>query len=197
MRWFIYLLLLFPCMVLCYLTNWIVVLFADENGELPGFLRLWQTWDDSIDSEDCVVYYVPKRIKYDFYKHYRVEYETMQIYNRTRKRSINICPLTMKERVKRYCCRVFWLYRNCAYGFAFYWFGCTVSDKDIQIIKDEYRDGGYVRLYKAGKYWKYYNSSRIFGKWYWKIYIGWKIAGDIKGTHRAMIANRIWVYHNR
>lgn len=30
----------------CYLTNWFVTFFADEQGNLPGFFYLWQTWDE-------------------------------------------------------------------------------------------------------------------------------------------------------
>ena len=33
-------------MVIAYLTNPIVVLFADEYGNLPKCLRFWQTYDN-------------------------------------------------------------------------------------------------------------------------------------------------------
>lgn len=39
MRWFLYAPLQLLIMIICYITNPIVVLFADENGELHGFLR--------------------------------------------------------------------------------------------------------------------------------------------------------------
>lgn len=39
MRWFLYAPLQLICMMICYITNPIVVLFANENGELHGFLR--------------------------------------------------------------------------------------------------------------------------------------------------------------
>lgn len=51
MRWFLYAPLQLLIMIICYITNPIVVLFSDENGELHGFLRKWQTFDDSCDSE--------------------------------------------------------------------------------------------------------------------------------------------------
>lgn len=60
MRWFIYAPLQLLIMIICYITNPIVVLFADKDGELHGFLRKWQTFDDSCDSEDCVTKYVPE-----------------------------------------------------------------------------------------------------------------------------------------
>lgn len=53
-RYIIYLLLQLLCMVVCYLTNWLVLLFADEQGELPGLLRMWQTWDDTLDNKTDV-----------------------------------------------------------------------------------------------------------------------------------------------
>ena len=47
-------------MLFCYITNPIVVLFADETGELHSFLRYWQTWDDSLDPAFFVKRKVPK-----------------------------------------------------------------------------------------------------------------------------------------
>ena len=60
-------------MILCYLTNWIVVLFADEDGELKGLWHLWQTWDDSVDNKYFVLNQIPKIFRYDFDKNIRVE----------------------------------------------------------------------------------------------------------------------------
>lgn len=37
--------------VIAYLTNWLVVLFADEYGQLPKALKLWQTYDNPLDVE--------------------------------------------------------------------------------------------------------------------------------------------------
>lgn len=192
MKWFIYAPLQLVCMIVCYLTNWIVVLFADQNGELPGLLWLWQTWDDSLDSEDCVTKYVPSIIRYDFYKYYRVERHLLPEYNRWHKYSINIAPLPLIDRIKRYCCRVFWLYRNCAYGFAFEWFGCNVPPDSVKVYAD----------YKAGEHELYYASSRNHWMLYctlpinryfrWRIYLGWKLSPYITSYHRAMIAFRVW-----
>lgn len=85
MRWFIYAPLQLLIMIICYITNPIVVLFADKDGELHGFLRKWQTFDDSCDSEDCVTKYVPKWIRYDFYKYYRSEKQYDPNYGRVMK----------------------------------------------------------------------------------------------------------------
>ena len=69
MKWLIYAALQTICMVVCYLTNWIVVLFANEEGELPGSLRLWQTWDDTLDNETDIKR-MPKFLQYNWNDHY-------------------------------------------------------------------------------------------------------------------------------
>ena len=192
MKWFLYAFLQFICMIVCYLTNWIVVLFTDENGELPGALRLWQTWDDSLDSEDCVTKYVPTMIRYDFYKYYRAESVVLAGYGRRKKRSINIAPLPLIDRIKRYFCRVFWLYRNCAYGFAFEWFGADVPADSVKVYAD-YKEGENELYYATSQNkWMLYCTLPINSNYRWKIYVGWKLSPGIKEDHRAMIAFRIW-----
>ena len=194
MRWFLYAPLQLLIMIICYITNPIVVLFADENGELPGLFCLWQTWDDSCDSEDCVTKYVPDWMRYDFYKYYRTEKRYDPDYGRIIKRSINIAPLPLIDRFKRYCCRVFWLSRNCAYGFALTLFGATINPDDIVVI-DDYKAGEFERnilVTRDLKHWKVYNSMRILNTNYrWRIYLGWKIH-DVKNVHYAMLAFRVW-----
>lgn len=41
-------------MILCYCTNWVVCLFAKENGELPRLFKYWQAWDDSLDNNTSI-----------------------------------------------------------------------------------------------------------------------------------------------
>ena len=55
------------------LTNWLVVLFADEQGELPGLLRMWQTWDDTLDNRTDVGR-MPACLRYDWDDHYIQEH---------------------------------------------------------------------------------------------------------------------------
>ena len=195
MRWFLYGPLQLIIMIICYITNPIVVLFADKDGELHGFLRKWQTFDDSCDSEDCVTKYVPKWIRYDFYKYYRAEKQYDPNYGRVMKKSINIAQLSLIDKLKRYCCRLFWLSRNCAYGFAIDWFGATINPDNVVVI-DDYRAGEFERnilVTRDLNCWKIYNSMRILNtKYRWKIYLGWKIH-NVKSIHRAMLAFRIWV----
>lgn len=181
-------------MIICYITNPIVVLFADKDGELHGFLRKWQTFDDSCDSEDCVTKYVPKWIRYDFYKYYRAEKQYDPNYGRVMKKSINIAQLSLIDKLKRYCCRLFWLSRNCAYGFALDWFGATINPDDVIVI-DSYKKGEFERnilVTRDLKYWKVYNTMRILNTNYrWRIYLGWKIH-NVQSVHYTMLAFRIW-----
>lgn len=192
MKWFAYAPLQLLCMVVCYLTNWIIVLFADKNGELHGPLRLWQTWDDSLDSEDCVTKYVPSIIRYDFYKYYRVERHLLPKCNRWRKYSINIAPLPLIDRIKRYCCRVFWLHRNCGYGFAFELFGCDVPAGSVKVYAD-YKTGKHELCYASSRnHWMLYCTLPISSRYRWRIYLGWKLSPGITSHHRAMIVFRVW-----
>jgi hypothetical protein len=46
MSWLLYVCLDLIFTVLCYLTNWFVVIFADEKGQLPKVFKLWQTYDN-------------------------------------------------------------------------------------------------------------------------------------------------------
>ena len=179
MRWFLYAPLQLLIMIICYITNPIVVLFADKNGELHGFLRKWQTFDDSCDSEDCVTKYVPDWMRYDFYKYYWAEKRYDPNYGRVMKRSINIVSLPLIDKLKRYCCRLFWLSRNCAYGFALDWFGATINPDDVVVI-DDYNVGEFERNIFVTRDLKY-----------WKIYLGWKIH-NVQSIHRAMLALRMW-----
>lgn len=194
MRWFIYAPLQLLIMIICYITNPIVVLFADKDGELHGFLRKWQPFDDSCDSEDCVTKYVPKWIRYDFYKYYRAEKQYDPNYGRVMKKSINIAQLSLIDKLKRYCCRLFWLSRNCAYGFALDWFGATINPDDVIVI-DSYKKGEFERnilVTRDLKYWKVYNTMRILNTNYrWRIYLGWKIH-NVQSVHYTMLAFRIW-----
>lgn len=69
-KYFIFSFLQLICMLICYLTNPIVVLFANKEGELPKVLRLWQTWDSSLDNRQYVLYDCPKFLRYDFDDYY-------------------------------------------------------------------------------------------------------------------------------
>ena len=176
--------------IVCYLTNPFVVLFADNCGELHGFLKLWQTWDDCLDVEFFVKEKVPKAFRYDFDKHYisiRDQPPDLIKYGRTKGAVICINNnWTIKERLQRYCCRVLWLTRNCAYGFAFYVFGRFTRATDIVKIKNGvcYDSSKSVVL----RPWKVHVMPTI-GNVLIDIFLGWKI--NEAEDSMSMIAGRI------
>lgn len=178
---------------LLYHKSYCSIVCRQKRGT-AWILRKWQTFDDSCDSEDCVTKYVPDWMRYDFYKYYWAEKRYDPNYGRVMKRSINIASLPLIDKLKRYCCRVFWLSRNCAYGFAIDWFGVTINPDNVVVIND-YRAGESERnvfVTRDLKYWKIYNSMRILNTNYrWKIYLGWKIY-NVQSIHRAMLALRMW-----
>lgn len=199
-RWLIYLPLSLLFTVICYLTNWFVLLFCDRDGELHGFLHLWQVWDDSCNPEfsiECA----PKFLRYDWAKHY-VEYKDTTQYLRSvnRERWFATCindDWTLWERFQRYACRVLWLMRNNAYGFAFYLLGSTVTP--MLVIKTSENTISVDEVY--GDAWMYKNESPIFSAFGWTVHwnnlLGWKIDESAKYDTRAMIANRIAFYFER
>lgn len=183
MRWFIYAPLQLLCALLCYMTNWAVVLFADEQGELPGLLRLWQTWDDTLDNKQDIAR-MPTFLQYDWDKHY-LQF-TVDEHGQTRYMEKLVKSFTMRDKLKRYLCRCHWLYRNCGYGFAFYWFGVDVKPPVRATI---YPDWYYLSTDNA---WAYKSHEKAFCGLRWKIYVGWKIQRQLNRPHRAMIATRVW-----
>ena len=196
--WFIYFLLSIVFMVLCYLTNPFVVPFADINGELPSFLKYWQTWDNSVFCSDSV-FHAPKFLQYDWAKHYK-EYKDSDSYlrsvNRVRWYCVCIDPnFTLWERIQRYCCGTLWLTRNCSYGFCFYLLGLNISP-NLEIRQSEHTL--FVREIFAPGLWgafMYKNTAKIFSAFgyevHWNNLIGWKIDTDAQFDTRAMIANRV------
>lgn len=201
MKYFIYAPLQILCMVFCYLTNWLVVLFGTEEGQLPGFLNLWNTWDDTLDNRTDVGR-MPKFLRYDWDEHYQSY--TEQLYGRKAYRERLIKPFTPAEKVKRYFCRCHWLYRNCGYGFAYYLFGqeCIPpfrvkegegwyfihGNKVYPIFKD-----GCVINFHYKNPWAFKSQKPISKNYRWEVYLGWKIQRRLNAPHWAMIATRVWI----
>lgn len=170
------------CMLLCYLTNWLVVLFADSHGELPRIFKLWQTWDSSLDNRTYITEDCPAFLRYDFDRYYTV-YTKPIGYGRSKKCVTIKEPFPLKLRFKRYLARTFWLYRNCGYGFAFYLFGVDTDPKTIR------RKGKHFAI--ASNAFRYKKDDVINQHWKWCIYLGWKF--DFYDPCRAMIATRFTI----
>ncbi len=202
--WFIYFILSLVCMIICYITNPLVVPFADINGELPKWLKYWQTWDNSVFCKDSVEH-APKFLQYDWPKHYK-EYKGTDDYLKSvnRERWYVSCldpDFSLWERIQRYLCGVLWLTRNCSYGFSFYLLGLTISPT-LEI--KESANTIYVReVYGGGLTgaWMYKNTAPIFTLWGWTVHwnnlLGWKIDTSAQYDTRSMIANRIAFFFER
>lgn len=81
-RYLLYVVLQIICMILCYLTNWLVVLFSNEEGELSSIFHLWQTWDDTLDNPSFINNSLPKFLNYGWHSHY-VQYSIIDKYMST------------------------------------------------------------------------------------------------------------------
>ena len=199
MLWFILFPLNFIVSIICYITNPIVVLFADEVGELHGFLNYWQTWDDSCDNRDFVLEWGPSFIRYDFDSKYTVHKDTTPKLREVGRERWFVslkegATFTTKERIQRYLARVLWLTRNCSYGFSFWLFGRKCEgNKFVYPIKEENKIFGYdPNKNILTTTWIYKNDKLLFsvGRYdiYNKHFLGWKIPDELG---QAMIAGRI------
>ena len=189
-------------MFLCYLTNPIAVLFCDEDGELHGVWRNWQTHDNSCNPSDVTEHkQLPSFLLYDWPKHYKETYGTTPELEKVgRKRWFTKCidpNFTLKERIQRYICRVYWLTRNCSYGWSFWvlgitpgtWWAVEENDGETVFVHEDF-DGWWL-----DGAWKYKSTApicKIFG-WTlrWNTFLGWKVDENAEVDTRAMIANRI------
>jgi len=181
--------------IMCWITTPIVVLFCRSDGDLPGLLRYWQTWDDSCDASQEVLEEAPEFLRYDWHQKYFSYTEEIPGTGRTRVYTVPYPSATwsLKERIQRYCCRCLWLWRNPAYGFAFYLLGRTVDCDSITwpVLEDDHRLG-YDQTDKGlDTAWTCKDDRRL-SSWIRKSwYLGWKIPPDGHGTMRCMIAARL------
>ena len=204
MIWFIYFPLILILMIICWLTNWIVVLFADDNGEINNkFLHLWQTWDDSLDSEFFMTEIVPRKYPFLDY-HWKDKYISYQDTNTLKKcgqiiqRTCMKHSLTLKEKIQRYCCRVLWLMRNPAYGWSFYILGINSTKDKYHFAKNiDTKDEEFIFVYDKSKNilvrpWTLRLYKQIYKNFYITAYLGWKLPWWNEHNHlRSMIAYRI------
>ena len=206
--------------LIAYLTNPIIILFANEVGELPNWARWWANWDDGLDV-DWMVYehHVPKFAEYDFNKHYKYHsaYETKQ----TKGVYCGYVDLldpnfTLKERFQRYVCRLVWIYRNCAYGWSYYVTGRVIDGSKVTELRKPSSGVDNNKYFGVYKYWLIHEPFCYFlevpwnpkdiswlkwmsidHKWVIKIFLGWKFQ-FIKPneTKRAMLVIFAWPFRH-
>ena len=89
--------------IVAYITDPIVLLFADEVGNLPAVFKWWENWDDHLDIDWMIdEHHVPKFAEYDFHRHYKYynEYEAEKTIGEHRGYVDLLDPnLTLKERL--------------------------------------------------------------------------------------------------
>lgn len=189
MMYFFYVLLEIIFTIICYLTNPIVVLLADEYGNLPYCLRYWQTWDNTLDVEWMITENkVPKIFQYDYGKHYKYIYEDHD--NNIPGHVIMLNPnFTLIERFKRYFCRLAWLYRNTGYGFSYEVTGVEINGADIVKYKDIKISPYRYQIYYTDDAFMIRYENPWCEKFKWRIFLGWKMQ-DVKSTEtrRCMLA---------
>ena len=190
MIWFLYVPVAILTYIFCLITNPIVILFCDENGELDGFLRLWKTWDDSCDSMFFMDNVCPKFLDYDYHTYYehsiRINEDNREVHVSTFKG----LPFSITKRIQRYFCRLWWLTRNCAYGFAYEWLSKDLVGTDGHYL---YQDE-YSRVYwePKTKTWMVCSDQPIIkGYFRWEVFLGWKVNVDCDKMAKYMLAMRL------
>lgn len=201
--------------IICYLTNPIVVLFANEVGELPAIFKWWANWDDGMDV-DWMIYehHVPKWAEYDFNRHYKY-YSEWEAWEQGKSKGYVMLldgNFTLKERFQRYVCRLVWLYRNCAYGFSYYVTGRDVDGS--QLIDKSRLVLGQKLTIKYYKNWKTTGPFVVYGMIRWnpkdvswlkwtkidhrfifKVFLGWKCHSVKSGEQsRCMLVLFAWPF---
>lgn len=201
--------------IIAYVTNPIVVLFADEKGVLPERLKWWGQHDNNLDI-DWVIdeELVPAFARYDFHKHYVYHMEDKTDPEHIIPGYVDIIDpdFTLKERVQRYICRLYWIYRNCNYGFSYFFNGADYNGKDnIALIDIDDEEGevwlSYIKtdddnfeqfmdLLWNGRFCFFYNRAYC-NRFRLRIYLGWKMKHNtLPKNYHSQIALFIWPFRN-
>ncbi len=192
LKWIVFAVIDVAFNAVCYVTNPIILLFADDMGNLPSIFVWWANWDDHLDV-DWMVYehHVPRFAEYDFNRHYRYhdEWEAEKLIGKHRGFVEMLdSNFTLKERFQRYVCRLAWMYRNCAYGFSYYVTGVDVCGADIKELATYAKDG-YMFKTAPNAWVLRYNGKSFIKNHHWKVFLGWKMQ-SVKSTEtsRCMLA---------
>lgn len=200
MKWCFQAILEVIATIIAYLTNWLVVFFADECGQLPKCLKWWQTYDNPLDVEWMVTEgKVPKFARYDFKRHYEYHYEDKgDNYMKPGYVILRDPNFTLWERFQRYVCRLYWIYRNSNYGFSYYVNGRVVDAEKQDILEDVNTEN--TRIFKSivndgdwwSRTWCYYYEAPYCKYFKIRVYLGWKL----KSVHRGTVRHQIALFFN-
>lgn len=148
-------------MVIAYLTNPIVVLFADEYGNLPKCLRFWQTYDNCLDVS-WMIY--PMRRKTPCFSCGECQGFSYEINGRTFNGKDNTVYTDIKELNNEQ------------------WFSVIYPES----IKSKFKRGIYLLTCAT---WSLFYCKK-YCKWFrFRLYIGWKLKSCTKPVdQRAMLA---------
>ena len=198
-KWALYAVLDVIFNLIAYLTNPFVLLFADEVGDFPDIFLWWENWDDHVDIDWMVDEgHVPKFARYDFHRHYKYHSpeeaeQTIGVYQGY----VDLLDpdFTLWERFQRYVCRLWWLYRNNAYGFSYYVTGVDVNESDVVKVKTDEVDG--YTWFITDYAFCYKDERPSFWELRWDNYIGWKFRWFDNPEGRYMLAFRITPFDSR
>ena len=159
-RFLIYFLADFTVNLIGYCINPILPIFADSEGNLPSWLRWFQTYDSTLDGQE------PRFIE-----------STSWL------RDGNVA----KNAICTYVLRVMWLYRNNAYGFAYSVLGAkapftTISEEGVNPSdRNPAIEGSYFTTFEDAEGVQYFQYKLVKDRGNGKCYeasIGWKTSGQ-------------------
>lgn len=160
LKWFLYAFtsLLIDCVSRPFL-NWIVVLFSDSKGNLPGFLKYWQTFDNDLYAG----------------QHER-EKEILTGEGETWRWFVPLTDLWFY----RYWNRAFWLLRNSCYGFSYYLFGVDWHKETWRVVKyDDTSERTFFFAVSGDAFNLYYHGPLGMYKIGWKA---WNMFDTVTNT---------------
>ena len=143
-----------------YCINPILPIFADSDGNLPSWLRWFQTYDDTLDGKEPRFIEATSWLRTDG---------------------------VAKNFICTYILRVMWLYRNNAYGFAYSVLGGTAPFRTLSEEGTNPSDrapaieGSYLRIFDDAEGVQYFQYKLVKDRGNGKCYeasIGWKPSGQ-------------------
>ena len=160
-RFVIYFLADFTVNLIGYCINPFLPLFADSEGNLPSNMRWFQTYDSTLDGTE------PRFIDATSWL-----------------RDDQGAP---KNALCKFLCRVCWLYRNNAYGFAYSILGATAPFNTLEAVGVDVSDrapaveGSFYTIFEDAEGVQYFQYKFVKDRGNGKCYeasIGWKTSGQ-------------------